>query len=267
MAENNELVEMTNEDKIANLTALNYIKSIASSSNTDISKWNILEIFGKKDGVGLVLEKKQLNKLFFDQVMNVAAVKVEEPNKKEEELKKSLEALKLEVDVKGKKRITKAKIKELEKELEEIEPPFDFAPVAAQITTAFNNSASRVLNALKTDVKAHKENMDYRFLEFTKTEKLYFENSMRLVVLEAALKTDAGQIEKSKSISTKIEALIKEEIWVNPVFDNGALYLNTKSNVVLHEVNKAANLDLHVDLGQFAVKIHFLNNYCSRFHL
>jgi hypothetical protein len=56
---------MTPEQKKANLQALSYIKQLASSTNTQISRWDILASFGSGEGANLLTDKKAINKIFF----------------------------------------------------------------------------------------------------------------------------------------------------------------------------------------------------------
>lgn len=64
--------EMTLEQRKANLTALNYIKMLASSTNTDIKRWDILHLFGSGDGANLQADKKSINKIFFAKLEKLA---------------------------------------------------------------------------------------------------------------------------------------------------------------------------------------------------
>jgi len=65
----------------------------------------------------------------------------------------------------------------------------------------------------------------------------------------------------TEKIKKEIEDIISEGCWTNPVFDKGYLYFNTKNHVVITHQNKAASLDIKVDLGQLAVKINVSDLY------
>lgn len=56
-----------NENKEANIAALQYIESIAVRTNTNISSWNLLEIFGGEGRreYDLLKDKNEINKIFF----------------------------------------------------------------------------------------------------------------------------------------------------------------------------------------------------------
>lgn len=66
-----QIVSMTPEQKASNLSALTYIKGLASQANVNIYDWNVLEIFAQEDGVNLILDKKVINARFFDHLEKI----------------------------------------------------------------------------------------------------------------------------------------------------------------------------------------------------
>jgi hypothetical protein len=51
--------------KAANITAAQYIETLASQTGTNIALWDILELFGEGRGHNLVKDKNEINKRFF----------------------------------------------------------------------------------------------------------------------------------------------------------------------------------------------------------
>lgn len=56
---------MTLENKKAHIEAVDYIKVLAASSSTNLDNWNIISIFGTGSGNKLILDRREINKLFF----------------------------------------------------------------------------------------------------------------------------------------------------------------------------------------------------------
>lgn len=216
------ILAMTPEQKAANLSALNYVKTLAAQQNMNISEWNILEIFGKEDGVNLVTDKKNLNKLFFDKLLKV-----------KEEAK--AEALKPEV------------IQNQALEVEKIKKAFVEAAkkIRANEIQVFRNN----LYTFEQNLARAQQNLNSALVQFNETN-----NKIR--ALEEVTDVDT----KYTSALAGVQKVIEKGLWINPVYENGYLYLNTQTNVMLHEVNKAAKLDLHLDLGQLAVRININSN-------
>jgi hypothetical protein len=62
-------------------------------------------------------------------------------------------------------------------------------------------------------------------------------------------------------VMQEIEEVLTEGCWINPVINDGYLYLNTKNHVVMTCKNSKANVDTTIDFGQLAVEID-LNSFC-----
>lgn len=216
------IMAMTPEQKAANLSALNYVRTLASSANINISEWNILSIFGKEDGINLNTDKKSLNKLFFEKLEKV-----------KQEAKEA--ALKPEV---------------IQSQALEVE----------KIKKAFVEAAKRIrsaeINTLKNNVYQHEDNMRRAQATLDQALKAYQDINNKINALEQVTDVDTKYVQALAGV----ERVIAAGLWVNPVYEDGFLYLNTKSNVMLHEINKTAKLELHVDLGQLAVRINVASN-------
>jgi uncharacterized sporulation protein YeaH/YhbH (DUF444 family) len=63
--------EMPEAQKNQNFKILSYIKYIASHTNTDITRWDILKAFGSGDGNNLLTDKAKINKIITDKLMNL----------------------------------------------------------------------------------------------------------------------------------------------------------------------------------------------------
>lgn len=210
---------MTLEQKAANLSALNYVKTLASSANVNISDWDINEIFGKEENrAHLLTEKKSLNKLFFEKLEKA-------------KLEAKAEALKPEV------------IQNQALEVEKIKKAFIEAAKRIRLVeiTNFKNQVYQ----LEDNVRRAQQSLDQAM-------RSYQDTNNKINALEQVTDVDTKYIQALAGV----EKVIAAGLWINPVYENGFLYLNTKTNVMLHETNKAAKLDLHVDLGQLAVRIN-----------
>lgn len=214
---------MTAEQKAANITALNYIKTLASSSSIDISKWDVNKIFGGDDPVNLVTDKKILNTLFFDAW-------------------------------------EKSKLKEAAKEPEpavEIEGLLDLEALKKEIVEAAKKSRNTIIANEKATIVHQEQDINRRANDLHRCQLNLFTSHQRLRSLELVEDTT----EKYDQALKDIQKVIQERLWVNPVYDGGFLYLNTSVNLMLHEVNKVANLDIHMDLGQLAVRLDVKNGF------
>jgi hypothetical protein len=215
------LASMTAEQKMVNMTALTYIKTLAASSNVNIYDWNLLEVFAQEPGgVNLVTDKKAINKLFFEQLDKV---KKEAKEVKKVETPEQIEQAALEVE----------KIK------------------AAFIDAAKRTRTIEVQN-LKNNLWTLEDTMRRTQQAYDLAIRSFNESNSKINALEQVTDIDVKYLNALKGV----QKVIDEGIWVNPVYENGFLYLNTNTNVMLHDVNKAANLDLHIDLGQLAVRIN-----------
>jgi len=59
--------DLPEETLKANIKILNYIKLLASTTNSDISRWNISKLFGVEgSGSNFIADRKQINKIFFE---------------------------------------------------------------------------------------------------------------------------------------------------------------------------------------------------------
>jgi hypothetical protein len=228
------LEDLTAEEKMKNLSALNYIKTIANSSNIDISAWDILEVFGREDKRGLELDKKTLNKLFFAKVQS----SLNPPTTEETKTETKTEGVIAENAVASTEDLTALK---------------------NAVAIAYERTKTTAIEAQKKNTKSAKDNMDQYYRNFLEYERNYISGLRQVKLLESTIKD--GSEKYIEGIILNLRKVIDKGIWINPVFDENYLYLNTKTNVVLHDVNKSANLDLHLDVGQLAVRINLKNNF------
>lgn len=63
----------------------------------------------------------------------------------------------------------------------------------------------------------------------------------------------------ASAIKEEIEVVLKDGYWTNPIVYNNYLYLNTQEEIILTQKNKAANIDIELNVGKFAVKISLSN--------
>jgi len=207
---------MSAEQKAENLKTLQYIKTIANSSNTDISNWDILKIFMQPDGAKLISDKQKLNKLFFEYL----------PKAKEEFKQVAQE----------------------ENETTELN--------TASLLGVFKGNATRIRAELvrkkESDVYSCKSRMEGYWQNYLVQQRSFVEMTQELNLL----KVKEEDLSSYNKVIDGIKKVISDGLFINPVFEDGCLYLNTKSNIILRHVNKQANLDVLLDIGQLAVKIN-----------
>jgi hypothetical protein len=231
----------TAEEKARNFTAYTYIKTLAATTITDISGWDVLKVFGAEDG-HLVTDKKELNKLFFDYLMKV----------KEKTKKKIQELEKLKASQASQDAVEKATSEELSDEEKSL----------AQLDLVATQLTSTVTNLRSQEERAAEEHLNYcvRNLEQSyKNVELQHNQVGAAQIKYLSMKKDPKEI--AASIRQQLRTIVTKGIWVNPVFVGNHLYLNTPTNIILSHVNKAANVNISLDVGQVAVKINMNSGF------
>jgi hypothetical protein len=216
------IASLTPEQKAVNISALTYIKTLASQSNVNIYDWNLLEIFTQEDGINLVSDKKLLNKRFFDHLAKIKS----QPKPVVNTVQTQTSALEVEV-------------------------------IKDAFVKAAKNVRNREIQSLKDQLWSQEDAVRRSQQVLDESCRLYTTTMTKIHALEQVTDVDVKYVNALKGI----QKLVSEELWVNPVFENGYLYLNTNTNIMLHNVNKTANLDLHVDLGQLAVRININSGF------
>jgi hypothetical protein len=124
------------------------------------------------------------------------------------------------------------------------------------VKTAFVEAAKVVrqneINQIKNNLYTYEDSVRRSQNALDAALRTYNEATRKITALEQVTDVDGKYIQTLKGI----QKIIDEQLWVNPVFENGFLYLNTNTNIMLQEVNKQAKLDLHIDMGQLAVRIN-----------
>jgi hypothetical protein len=216
---------MTPEQMKAARDSITYIKTVANQANVDITEWDILSIFAAPDGITLLSEKKAINKIFFQHLSKVVKEKDQEEEKEN-------------------------------KATEQKTAPLDEEKLFGAFKEAAEKSRTKIIEQKQNQVTNLKAQMDNYFASFMQTEQTFRQQSLELMSLR--------NIEDDETLFNKVVSDIKkvlaEGLFINPVFKDGMFYLNTKSNAVLATVNRAANLDVRVDLGQFAIRLDTKNS-------
>lgn len=226
----------TAEDKARNFTSFNYIKTLAATTITDISAWDVLKVFGGEDG-HLVTDKKELNKLFFNHLAKV----------KEKTKKKIQELEKLKASVETQAEAEKAIAEEMtdqEKSLAQLEL------MSAQLTTTVSNIRTQEERIAEDQLNYCVRNLEASYRNIEAQHKQVGDAQLKFL----SLKKDPKEV--ANGIKQQLRNIVSKGVWVNPVFQGQFLYLNTPTNIILSHVNKAANVNITLDVGQVAVKIH-----------
>lgn len=222
----NAIQTMTPEQKAQNLNSLLYIKTLAAQSSADISSWDINKIFGVEgDDMNLISDKREINKRFLDafEKAKIKAEKKAEKNPQEQEINKLLNIATLKTAVEeAAKNARKTQIAEQQRQLTENER------VMNNKLTEYNRYHDAVLLCRQ----------NIRNLENTSDDTSVYDKCF-----------------------ADIQKLIDTKMWVNPVFENGYLYLNTSTSIMLQEINKAANININLDFGQLAVRINVAQGF------
>lgn len=64
---------MGDENRKANISAVQYVHMLSATTNAKADTWNILEIFGRGEGNALVTDKNEINKRFFTHLEQIKA--------------------------------------------------------------------------------------------------------------------------------------------------------------------------------------------------
>jgi hypothetical protein len=199
----------TPDTKKSQLKALQYILQVAAHTNTNITRWDIVALFGTGTDKILVEDKNQINKKFFERLTTSIAGRIEKEEEKSKEVPKDL----MDAILKATEKIQDIRKRALQDKMSQ------------DIYHAKNANAQ--LNAY--------------LIELNRTR-----NEMM----------NLGGENMSETFRKEFVGVLKDGCWVDPLVENGFLYLNTKNNVTISQINKAAKLDLTADLGQLAVKIN-----------
>lgn len=231
----------TAEDKARNFASFNYIKTLAATTITDISAWDVLKVFGGEDG-HLVTDKKQLNKLFFD---NLEKVK-EKTKKKIQELEK----LKLSLETKDeaeKALVEEASVKD--KSLAQLDL------ISTHLVTTVATIRSQEERMAEDNFHHATRNLESAYRNVENQHKNVGDAQMKYL----SMKKDPKEI--AETIKKQLHNIVTKGVWINPIFQGNFLYLNTPTNIVLNHVNKAASVDMSLDVGQVAVKINMTQGF------
>lgn len=224
--------------KNQNVASYNYIKNLAATSVTDISGWDIVKVFLSDDGKNLITDKKTINRLFFDHLS-----KVEEKTKKEIKKLEKLKASMSESD--ARKEALKTDLTPKEKDLAQLALMSSTMSVTLlKIKSAEEESAQREVTYAMQNIASQYANLDSYHAQLGTAQR-------RL----AAIKSNPNEV--AEAVKARLNQIVSKGLWVNPKFVNNQLFLNTPTNIILTQVNKTANINLSVDVGQLAVKIDF----------
>lgn len=204
----------------ANEKALEYIQFMASRTNTDIKSWDVFDTFG---GPPEPVEGGTPRRTLLTDKREIGKVffeLIEKAKEKKKEQKKSA-------------------LDEMPQLLEALQHRVE-AQLEGRKATIKRTIRQHIGNAENYHTRMRREHADML--------KLTYE----LTTLEGGDTVDI--------IRQELDECLKEGYWINPIFENGLLYLNTATNIINTHKNKRANVDISVDLGQFAVKID-LNSF------
>lgn len=217
--------KMSAEQKASCLKTIQYIKMIASTNNIDISEWGLWNLFAAEDGSSFIADKKEINKIFFKHLFSLVDAKDKEEKKEK-------------------------------KEPEKTSAPFDEKEVFKAFKDAAERARGTIVAQKENQVNTAKRNMDSFFQQFTEQEKSY--RAFQLELLSLKMMEDNADL--YQKVVDGIKKVLEEGLFINPVCKDGIFYLNTKANTILRDVNKAANLDVVMDLGQLAIRLDTKNN-------
>lgn len=217
----NAIQTMTPEQKAQNLNSLLYIKTLAAQSSADISSWDINKIFGAEgDPMNLISDKREINKRFLD-AFEKAKLKAE---KKAEKNPEELDTNKL----------------------------LNIATLKTAVAAAAKAARTNQIVEQQRQLTENERQMVNKLTEYNRYHDAVLQGRQTIRNLENAT-DDTSVYDKCFA---DIQKLIDTKMWINPVFENGFLYLNTSTNIMLQDINKTANVNINLDFGQLAVRIN-----------
>lgn len=81
---------MGEDNRKANISAVQYVHMLSATTNAKADTWNILEIFGRGEGNALVTDKNEINKRFFSQLEKLKSAIPEELQVLEPEIERQI---------------------------------------------------------------------------------------------------------------------------------------------------------------------------------
>lgn len=210
----------SSEQLRANQQALNYIMTLASQMNENIKRWNLTTTFGNGDGDNLETDPRKLNKAFFDRLMRG---KPQAPAT-----------------------VTASPAPDAATQAEQV----------AEVHRVLRRHAARVarreLRDASNRARQMTEQAERQYANYLRNLQQAVTAKRRVEQLEADT-TDAARAER---IANDLVGVLNEGFWYDPVVDsNDALWLRTRNDVVLTFRNRAADIDVTVNLGRFAVQL------------
>jgi len=125
------------------------------------------------------------------------------------------------------------------------------------------NEIPQLLSALQTQLEARKEErirvLKRSVISNTQRANDYyrrFEIELENIISSQVELESLESGDPISHIRDELDDVLSQGYWINPVFEDGYLYLNTATDVVNVLKDKKRNLDIIVNLGQFSVKIN-----------
>lgn len=118
---------------------------------------------------------------------------------------------------------------------------------------------------MKNSLESRKQDMKYKLERVSSQIQRYHEDIARQLKQAADLQREMARLEgenPTQHVKDELEAVLRDGYWTNPIVEGNYLYLNTQEEIILTQKNKAANIDIELNVGKLGVKIDMRN-----FHL
>ena len=205
-----------NDNKEANIVALQYIESLAVRTNTNIASWNLLEIFageGRRE-YDLLKDKNAINKIFFEREAQIR----ESGDDNIQQIKSMISARANEIAQVNRQKRSQA------------------------LRSNYNRKIARSLEYMnEAEGFLAAANLLYRDLLANESQ--------------------------TSNMADEVVGVMRANFWRFRDFNGSSILYETVSDIILTEVNPAADLNLRVNLGKFIAEIALENCSLKVFHL
>lgn len=204
-----------------NQSSLVYIRDLAGKTNTNISRWNIVSIFGSGSGAELINDVNQINKIFFQRIAQPAPDPTDEVEDQPEP----------QVEIPALMKITLQNIS--------------------------RNSLANELRQAEYELNRSKEEARRLWINYNNTLVVASRADQKL----EALRTTANLNERGERVEKELLEVIKGGFWGDLQFRGNAMWLTTVNPITLSEIRRAAGVEIVAPLGRFAASFDFSNQH------
>jgi len=217
--------ECTDDVRLSNAVALDYLRELAATMSTDISKWNLIGLFtGGADDVMLITDKREINRIFLT------------------ERKRLAEAAPVP---------TRAGHPDSESDApSEIRVEFDSEALQKLVSTIDD----QVVEVRKRLIGQSMHRLQLNIEDMARCTQLEVASNIALNVELSRLANSEASIEHSARLDREIREVLAGDFWHDARIEGNAIFIATKAPIILAERNVAAGINRSIDFGYLIVR-------------